>query len=178
MAFESAFHAFGYNYVYIKKLQRLNSLVKVVKVLGILVPVLIGAFFMAYSSNQEVLKWVVWIAAPLSIVQLVFSTILAVNGSEENIIAYGTKAAEYSVLNHEFFHLGKFPDDDYKELLRKYEVLAERMKGVSKGIKSLNESDLRKGMRYALRNYKKECVACKEIPYSMKPTNCDVCGNF
>jgi rRNA maturation endonuclease Nob1 len=38
--------------------------------------------------------------------------------------------------------------------------------------------ELRMGMRYALREFQKECVGCSETPTSMEKSNCNVCGKF
>jgi mobilome CxxCx(11)CxxC protein len=44
--------------------------------------------------------------------------------------------------------------------------------------KQLTGDELRYGMRAALRQQGKQCAGCGNIPISMQPTNCDVCGNF
>ena len=43
---------------------------------------------------------------------------------------------------------------------------------------NVTEKEKRFGMRAALRQYQKQCSACKKVPTTMKPTSCGVCGNF
>jgi mobilome CxxCx(11)CxxC protein len=42
----------------------------------------------------------------------------------------------------------------------------------------LSDKDKRRGMRAALRQYQRPCVGCQKVPASMKPSECDICGNF
>ncbi|MDR3625278.1 MAG: hypothetical protein P4L45_00510, partial [Ignavibacteriaceae bacterium] len=42
----------------------------------------------------------------------------------------------------------------------------------------ITEKEKRMGMRAGLRQFKRACAACKQVPVSLKSTNCDVCGNF
>ena len=42
----------------------------------------------------------------------------------------------------------------------------------------IKEKELRRGMRYSLREHKKECAGCNRIPTDMTPAKCGVCGNF
>jgi mobilome CxxCx(11)CxxC protein len=44
--------------------------------------------------------------------------------------------------------------------------------------KEISDKEKRYGMRAGLLFYRKACAVCKLVPTSMKPTNCDVCGNF
>ena len=40
------------------------------------------------------------------------------------------------------------------------------------------DNEKRMGMCARLRQLQRECAACHQVPTSMTPTNCNVCGNF
>lgn len=42
----------------------------------------------------------------------------------------------------------------------------------------ITPTERRFGMRSALLRKRKKCALCRKIPSSIKPTNCDCCGNF
>jgi mobilome CxxCx(11)CxxC protein len=42
----------------------------------------------------------------------------------------------------------------------------------------ITDNEKRMGMRYALREHERKCSNCDKIPKSMRPTDCDICGNF
>jgi mobilome CxxCx(11)CxxC protein len=42
----------------------------------------------------------------------------------------------------------------------------------------ITEKEKRFGMRAALRNFQRECSGCGQVPITMKPSNCEICGKF
>ena len=156
----------------------MDIILKWTRVLGILIPVLLGGIVTSYYTDSQIMKLALFITAPLALIQLGLSTVLTVLGSDGQLSSYSRKSVEYNLLNSEFEHLGKFPDDNYESYSKKYEILLERERGVSKDNSNIKDKELRMGMRYALRNYRRACAGCGQTPVSMKPTNCEVCGNF
>ena len=175
---DKALDAFGFTYIYSKRITGINFLLNWTKVLGVLIPVFLGGITASYYTNSSVMTLALFFTAPLAIAQLGLSTALIVLGSDRKLTDYTEKAVGYSLLNSEFEHLAKFPDTDYNSYSKKYEILLERERALSKGNSNLKDKELRKGMRAGLRNYRRECVGCKTTPTSMTSTKCDVCGNF
>ena len=174
-----ALDSLGYSYVYSKKIEKLNVWLRWTKVLVILIPVLLGGLVSAYyATNPEILKWALAITSPLALGQLVLSAYLSVIGADEKVNEYSTKAAEYSLLNSEFEQLANYPIAEDKEYESKFNILLERERGTSKGNHKVSDKERRMGMRYGLRNYRRDCAGCGKTPVSMTPTDCDVCGNF
>ena len=64
--------AFGMAYIFDKKAQRQGFYTNMLKVLGIVVPVTVGATATGYGIDSTLLKGVVTIAIPLMIIQLSF----------------------------------------------------------------------------------------------------------
>lgn len=175
---DKALDCFGFSYIYSKKIDSLNIWLRLTKVLGIMIPVLLGGLVSSYYSNLSIINWAIIITSPIALAQLIVSTYLTIIGSDEKVNTYSTKAVEYNLLNSEFENLANFPLGDEKEHQNKYNVLLERFRGVSKENHNISDKDLRKGMRAGLRNYKRACVSCKIVPTSMVATKCDICGNF
>lgn len=173
-----ALDSFGFSYIYSKKIDSLNIWLRWTKVLGILIPVLLGGLLTSYFSNKYLINLAVWITTPIALTQLLISTYLTIIGADEKVNSYSTKSAEYSLLNSEFEHLAKYPLTDLQLLQHKVDILLERERGISKGNFDISDKELRKGMCAGLRNYRRECAGCGKTPISMNPTKCDVCGNF
>lgn len=168
----------GYSYIFSKRIEKLEIWLKWSKVLGIIIPVFLGGILASYSSNQNILNIAVFVTSPFALAQLLISTYLTVTGADEAMSLYSSKTAEFMLLHSEFEQLAKFPPPNIEELNQKFNILVEREKGLSKDNYKLKDSELRMGMRYALRNKRRQCAGCNIAPISMKPTDCDVCGNF
>jgi mobilome CxxCx(11)CxxC protein len=175
---DKALDSFAYSYIYSKKTEHLNFLLRWTKLFGILIPVMLGALLTAYYGNKHLIDAAIYITTPFAIAQLILSTYLTVIGADEKVNTYISKSIEYTLLNSEIDFLVKFPDSDSLIFQNKYEVLNEREKCLGKGNYELSEKDLRMGMRFGLRQYRRPCVGCNEVPVSMKPSKCEVCGNF
>lgn len=177
-SWDKALDSFGYSYIYSKRIRRIDNILKWTKVLGVLLPVLLGGITAAYYTNADVMKIALLFITPLAIAQLALSTILIVLGSDGQLSNYSRKSTEFSLLSSEFEQLAKFPDNDFNVLSKKYDILVERERNLSRDNFEIKDEENRIGMRAGLRNYRRECAGCKETPISMKPTKCDVCGNF
>ena len=141
---------------------------------------MIGAIALGYTQYPKVLTISIIIGTPLLIVQLIISAISLVYKWDDEL-AYAFEANnEYNTLYDEFIKLFKFTDTDNTILEKKYEVLFARLKARElQNIKhKLTEKELRKGMRFSLREHKKECYGCGQIPLDMYSTNCGICGKF
>jgi mobilome CxxCx(11)CxxC protein len=176
---DKALDSLAYSYIYSKKIKRLGVLLNITKVLGIIIPLLLGGLVGSiYYTDKGIMNLAINVTAPLALIQLLVSATLSVLGSDTKIIEYSTKTAEFALLNSEFEQLAKFPDNNYEAYSKKYEVLIERSKNIGRGNSELEDSELRMGMRFGLRNYRRACAGCNETPISMTATKCAVCGNF
>lgn len=170
--------AIGFGYIYQMKIKKINHWLRASKILGIVIPVFLGGVLTSAYNTPEHLKIAIWITSPFALGQLVLSTILTINGADENILKYSTKAAEYSVLETEFRQLARYPNQNEFEYLKRFEILIEREKGIGKGNLEVSDREKRIGMRFGLRELSRACVGCEKIPLSMKATDCDICGKF
>ena len=180
ICWNNAITAFGIAYIFDKKAQRHGFYTNLLKVFGIVVPVAVGATTLGYGMDSKVLKAIIGLAIPLSILQLVFSVFAVVHKWDDEL-AYAFEASQdLSLLSDSFKKLGNLPPENYKELDDRFEILNTRLKARTQqnSKHNIKEWELRMGMRYALREFQRPCIGCKEIPTSMKSTDCDICGKF
>lgn len=177
---DKSFHSFAIGYIFDKKAQRFSFYVNLLKVFGIAAPSAIGATALGYGLDSSILKWMIVIAIPLTIIQFLFS-LLAVAYKWDDELAYAYEASQdLNLLFDDFKKLGNLPPTDYEELNRLYELLNTRFKARTQqnSKHNIKEWEQRMGMKFGLREFQKKCVSCQVTPTSMKSTNCDVCGNF
>ena len=177
---DNALHTFGFEYIFNKRALRYSKYVNSLKVLGIIVPVTVGATAIGYGYESIFLKWVITLAIPFTIIQLIISVIAVVNKWDDEL-AYSYEASvDHSTLSSEFRTLGNRPPEDYEELKRLYDLILTRYNNRQDqdNKHNIKEWELRMGMRYALREFKRECYGCNKIPISMESSDCDVCGKF
>ncbi|MCU0350620.1 MAG: hypothetical protein MUF43_07300 [Flavobacterium sp.] len=175
---DKALDAVAYCYIYSKKIDNIEFWLKWSKVLGIIIPVMLGGIVSSYYSDKEIMGLSLKILTPIALLQLIVSTYLSIVGSDEKIMNYVTKSTDYNFLASQFEQLAKYPTENYDEYNNKYEILLTREREISRGNHIISDKEKRMGMRYGLRNFQRKCVGCKETPLSMNPTNCDICGNF
>lgn len=171
---------FGMAYIFDKRAHRHSIFSSGVKIFGIIVPVVVGATAIGYGFDSKLLKMIITVAIPLSIIQLIFS-VLAVIFKWEEELAYDYEASQdMASLSSDFKALANLPPEEFDQLKQKSELLkassdAREQQNTKHNIK---EWELRMGMRYALREFQRQCAGCKKVPLSMESTDCDVCGKF
>jgi mobilome CxxCx(11)CxxC protein len=176
---DNSLDSFGYVYIFDKRASWFGSLVNWLKVFGVLVPALIGATALGGYTN-DFLIYAINLAIPVTIIQFGFS-ILAIIYKWDDELSYSFESSQsHNAITKRFKRLAELPDENYNKVNLEYEKLEiEYMQRCQQDLKhNLKEWELRKGMRYALREFKRECEGCKTIPISMESTDCHVCGRF
>jgi mobilome CxxCx(11)CxxC protein len=178
-SWDNSFHTFGTAYIFNKRAVRYSAFVTWLKVFGIVVPVVVGATVTGYGLDSDFLKWLIAIAIPLSIIQLVFS-VLAVIYKWDEELAYSYEASkDHNFLSQEFKSLANIPiaNDDLKS---RFDILVTKLQSREEQDSKHNimEWENRMGMKFALRQFKRECVGCHVTPVSMESTACDICGKY
>lgn len=179
-SWNNSIQAFGKSYIFSKRAQFYSNWNRFLAILGIVVPLTIGATASGYGFNSEILKNTIAISIPLSILQLIISAFALVNNWNDNL-SYSLEAVnDYNSLSDNFKKLGKNPPTNFQEFSRTFEILETKLNSRTDNDSkySIKERELRKGMRYALREFQKKCVGCNEVPLSISSSDCEVCGKF
>ncbi len=177
---DKSFHAFGYSHIFEKRIKWYLKYINALKFLGIIVPLTIGAIALGYGANNNILLYAIIVGTPVIILQLIISTLSIVYKWDDEL-AYSFEAtSDYNNLYDEFRKLFDFPTQSSTELEKKFEVLNAKLNSREQqnSKHKITEKELRIGMRYSLREHKKECAGCTKTPTDMKSTQCGVCGNF
>ncbi|MBP6872072.1 MAG: hypothetical protein KBC43_08695 [Bacteroidales bacterium] len=180
VCWDKSLHSFALAYIFDKKAQRYGFFVNMLKVFGIVVPTAIGATALGYGLESQILPYLIIIAIPLTIAQLIFS-VFAVANKWDDELAYSYEASQdLNDLYDNFKKLGNLPPKEYEDLNGIYNLYNERYKARTQqnSKHNIKEWELRMGMRYGLREFQRPCVGCNLVPTSMESTNCNVCGKF
>lgn len=123
-----AIHSFGTAYIFDKKSKRHSKYTNMLKVFGIIVPITVGATALGYGFNSSMLKGSIALAAPLTIIQLIFSVFAVVHKWDDEL-AYSFEASQdLSLLSDSFKKLASLPPDNFEKLDKKFEILNTRLK--------------------------------------------------
>jgi len=176
----SAFHEFGTGFIFEKRASKYRRLLKSLKIMGIIVPVSVGATASGYGFDSQVLKYMIIISVPVSIIQLVISVIAVASNWDEELDYSFESSRHHSELYAKYKKLADYPPSSLDDFERQRALIDTESQQRSNSDKKhpINEWENRLGMRYSLREYQKACAGCTETPVSMNSTNCDVCGNF
>ena len=177
---DKSFHTYGYSYIFTKRIKWYLKYINAIKFLGIFVPLTVGALAIGYNFEHGILVISVALAIPITIIQLIISTLSIVYKWDDEL-AYAFEAnQDYNNLYDEFIKIFKFPSSNFHELEKLFEILNTKQKNREQqdSKHNITDKELRIGMRYSLREHKKQCSGCSIAPTSMEPTKCGVCGNF
>lgn len=176
---ENKFHCYGKSYVYGERVNIYERRLRIINFIGIIVPLMFGGFALTYGVSS-INETAIYIGGGILFVQLFFSAFALVFKWDDEL-AYSLEATrDHNLLSQDFKTLGQFPPATLEDITNRYNILNEKLK-------SRNEQDVKhdlsdkeriKGMRWSLREYKRPCVSCGKIPYSIEKTDCPVCGKY
>lgn len=176
---DNAFHTLATSYIFEKRAEVLKKRLIWVNYVGLAVPLVVGTLVLSFDvgSWNVVIKA---IAGAILVPQIAINLFSLVGGWVNDLPYANTSAAANDSLSMRFNSLASAPPESLTALKQAFEKLeiedkARRDQDTAQNIKG---SEKRMGMRYALRNFERPCAGCRLIPTSMKPTDCDVCGNF
>lgn len=174
-----ALHCFGTAHVFEVRANILRRRIKMLTFLGMVVPGVIGLAFTSFGANSWFTTALVVIGAVLLILQFIGSTWSLVQGWDANF-AYALESMSANRLLSEQFNELSFDNSNVDEANIRYQLLQRDSQARSKEDEKqgFTENEKRMGMRAGLRLLQRPCAACNQVPMSMTPTNCDVCGNF
>jgi mobilome CxxCx(11)CxxC protein len=174
------FYAFATAAIFEYRARRLKKRLRWLNFIALVVPVIVGGLALAYGAGFRLLGFVVAVGAAVGVVQLVISTWSETSGWVESYGFAITSVVENQRLARDFKALGEDTSSNL-ESLRNQNRLLKAMDDARQAqdyTQEISEEEKRIGHRAALIARQKKCTACNEVPTSMNPTNCGVCGNF
>ncbi|MBM0258804.1 mobilome CxxCx(11)CxxC protein [Micromonospora sp. 4G55] len=172
-------YAFGTADIFQRRAARLRKKLNILNYIGIAVPLLVGATVMSFGPDIEWLSIVGIVGATVLLGQIAVSLWSLIAGwvdqhahANESVTVNNDLVRRYDELLGGRIPVGQLKtqfglvlaDDHNRRALDTRQNPAEKEK--------------RRGMRAALRHYQQRCATCKQMPTSLKPSDCDTCGNF
>jgi mobilome CxxCx(11)CxxC protein len=175
-----ALRCFGTAYLFERRARRFRTMLRVLAFAGIAGPAIVGAVVLSFQTDASVLPIILVLAGVLSVAQLIAS-LWALSAKWDDAHAY---ASESTSANYRLFgryrDLARIPPSDAADLERQFELLQAEYRNRSDqdNRQGVTDEEKRRGYRAALRELRRPCPECGNIPASMEPTDCGVCGNF
>lgn len=176
---DSALYCFGTAYIFERRAVPLRVALKLLAFSSLVGPLSIGALVVSVGSSSTIIPWVIAAAAVLSMFQIILSLWSLVSRWQENLSYYlESKADNYYIANR-FSSLGNMglPDNKWRTEFSVLEALGDNRTKLDLR-HDITDEEKRMGMRAALRHYQRNCASCNNIPNSLDPSNCPICGNF
>lgn len=178
-----AIDAYGTAYIFTKRAEKIRRPMRVLTFTGFALPILVGAVLLKFGSDSFVSSIVTATTFGVGLIQVLFSLWSLVSGWNDSL-AYSLESLTHNArLAAAFSEVAQ--SNDQNETIRfdllKVEDQSRRNADQTKGI---TEKEIRKGMRAALRQFRRPCSGCGEIPTSMdvkvnpRSKDCGVCGNY
>lgn len=176
---DGALHAYATSYIFQCRARTLGARLNWITYIGFAVPMIVGFLVLSYGHFKS-LPTIIAAASALGILQAVISLWSVIGGWVAGYSYATTSVAANSRLALRYEELASNPPADLSALQHEYEKIAIRDEGRQEQDygQGVRESEKRMGMRAALRKYQRKCVACGEVPTTMKSTDCGVCGKF
>ena len=177
----NAIHCFATAHIFEYRAKKYKNRIKAVEFFGVAVPLIIGGTAAAYGAESKLLHYLLYyLAAPSTIILLILSALSLVYQWSDKLSYSYEALIDNSDLAKEYKLLGSSPPPNFTDLNLKFNVLKTKDESRTRqdNMQNIRNKEDRRGMRKALRQYQIPCAGCGDIPISMKPTDCDVCGNF
>lgn len=178
---DRSIHAYGTMAIFQKRSDKLNKLLRLVSVAGIIFPLLIGGFVLAFGTKNAFLETIlIPVVLVIGIAQLILSAISLVYAWSDELQFCLDSAAENHDLSIKFKELGGLaanPPADYESRINVLKA-TDNARQHADMKKNLSERELRYGHRAGLRSIGRACAGCGIVPTSMESSDCSICGGF
>jgi mobilome CxxCx(11)CxxC protein len=174
--------AFGTSHIFNRRFIVNQRKLRLLLFFGITVPVSVAgvvAALFGIDSIKQYLAGMIVVASILSLIQLIF-TIWSILAKWEHYSNYGL---ESSIDNNEIYRQYKeLAEKQPNDFEQKYVLLNQKndLRSEQDNRQGISDSEKRRGMRAALRQFKRRCAypQCSTVPYDLTPTDCPVCGSY
>jgi mobilome CxxCx(11)CxxC protein len=172
-----AINAYGTGYLFENRARELRPYVRGLTFLGIAVPAAAGGILLAVGPTGTAIPYLLAIAAPLGVVQLIGSVWSLASRWDDSLVYFQESATDNYRLSEQYRKLGADPPSDAR---LRFEIIeaSYQARCDADTKQALNEKEKRRGLRAGLKQFQRKCVACNVVPNSMRPTKCGVCGDF
>jgi len=176
-AWKKAFECCGTQGIFNRRLNMVRLYQTARDFLGVFVPAGVGLILTSIELSTHWTKVVIYITLPFALGQLALSVMSLVKKWDDEGVASIQSVQANNRLRNQWESFGKGNGQLTQQWFDQLTKATQQQEEADLA-KNVAEKERRYGMRYALREYHKECVGCGKVPVSLKPSKCDVCGNF
>lgn len=174
---DNALHALGTSAIFERRANTYRQRLRLLTFLGIVVPLAVGGMVLSFGTAPNYLPIVLTVAGILGLIQLIGSAWALVARWDDSLAYALESTTSNSRIANEYEQLARNPPTDIDT--RVQIITAEdRLRSDLDTKQGITEEEKRRGMRAALRQYKRPCATCGKIPDSMIATDCPTCGQF
>jgi mobilome CxxCx(11)CxxC protein len=177
---DSALKCFGTAYIFERRAAPIRRRLQWLAFLGIAAPAALGAVVGTFNLNRTALAIAITFAGAIGIAQLIIS-IWSLVAKWDDSLAYDveSKSANYRLAG-EYAKLAKTQSTSPEEFDMQFRLLETEAKLRTEldQRQDVADKEKRMGMRAGLRQYRRICAGCKQVPLSLESTPCPVCGQF
>ncbi|GAB3507229.1 hypothetical protein GCM10027575_15640 [Phytohabitans suffuscus] len=175
----NARHAYGTSFIFQRRARRLRRSLHLVSYAGIALPLIVGSVALSFGTEFKFWPILIVVVASLLIGQLAVSLWSAMGGWLEKHAYASESASANDRLARRYEELGRNPPAGAQFKIQ-YDLLGvdDENRRDQDTRQEITAKERRYGMRVALHRFDAVCTTCDEKPKSLKPTDCDTCGNF
>lgn len=172
------FYSYGTAKIFEKRAKDIGRRLKAITFLGLLSPVLAGGIAMTFSAESSFLNKIVFPALSIVLLSQSVLSLLSLCYKWEEKHSYSLWAIKNNnKLFNKFSRLSGESDAAIAKKISDYEDEYDHQEAEDSS-QGITDKEERYGMRKTLIYFGKACKTCNEKPTSIKPTDCDTCGNF
>jgi mobilome CxxCx(11)CxxC protein len=175
----AALHAYGTGFIFERRAhifkQRLNWLTY--GSLGL--PLAIGLLVLGYGEFKA-LKYLIPVVVAACAILTLLSLWSIIGGWVEGCSYANSAVSANHLLSEKYAVLGENPPRAFRSFQREYDKLGVEDKILQQQDyqQDIREEEKRMGMHAALRKFRRPCAECGQVPTTMTPSNCGVCGDY
>jgi mobilome CxxCx(11)CxxC protein len=172
-----ALYSYGTAQIFGKRATSLRKKMRITAFFGLVVPLLFGSVALSFGTKSPLLDVLLPITGIVVAGQLVMSLWGLIAKWDDE---YGYSLASMKANTHLWHKWGKLAKNQQGDFQSVFDNLSEMyhnqdLEDTQKGI---TDKEKRFAMRSSLFQFKRECATCNKVPTSMKPSDCDTCGNY
>ncbi len=177
---DNALHAHGKAYVFEQRVSVFCRRLTVLKWLGIAVPILVYGIIASFQLSPGWQTGIIAAASFISTLLLVLSVWSLAANWEQQYSKSLQAQIDYAELCRLYRELGTstlLELHEYKAEISRFDSLMEKADNLAMELR-ISDEEKRMGMRAGLREFRRKCAGCGEMPTDINSTACNVCGNF
>jgi len=174
---DRAIETYGTAWIFSRRAKRLAAWLRRLAFVSLVGPLTVGALATGFGLQWWGLSIALVVAAIVGVIQAIVS-LWALTANWEDSLKYAYESqSDNNRLSREFQELAEAQPNDF-EIRRQVLNAQYNAREQSDNNQHITEPEKREGMRAGLRQFERACSACKKVPTSMSPSQCEVCGNF